>query len=86
MTDHCLVAIDLGTQSLRVSVLDVEGVHLWSWQRPVATSGGGERQEQDPAEWRELLLDGLAAASATGLVPEAIRQRSARGMDSSRRR
>lgn len=67
-----ILAIDLGTQSLRVTVLDLEGRRLWSWQRPVATMSDGERQEQDAGQWRALLMAGLREASAAGIVPDAI--------------
>lgn len=72
MSSRCLIAVDLGTQSLRVSVLGLDGARLWSRQRPVFTTSDGERQEQDPLRWRDDLLSGLTAAASAGFVPDAI--------------
>ena len=72
MSPRALIAIDLGTQSLRVSAIDLEGRRLWSRQQPVATFGDGARQEQDAAAWRSEMLAGLAEAAQAGIVPAAI--------------
>lgn len=72
MSTPPILAIDLGTQSLRVTAVDVEGHRLWSRQRSVGTTVDGHRQEQDAGQWRELLLDGLGAAAAAGIVPGVI--------------
>ncbi|CAH1689049.1 Xylulose kinase [Hyphomicrobiales bacterium] len=66
------VAIDLGTQSLRVSALSATGERLMFWQRPIATVIQGERYEQDSREWEECLLAGLDATAQAGIVPAAI--------------
>lgn len=72
MTDRAVLAIDLGTQSLRLSLIDLAGRRLWSHQRPVATLLDGDRQEQDVAAWRNELMIGLQAAADTNHVPAAI--------------
>ena len=71
MTRHVL-AVDLGTQSLRLSLVPVDGLDVWSWSHPIDSRIAGEAFEQDPAQWRTCLRDGLAAAAATGIVPDAI--------------
>src|SRR5690606_23493796 len=68
VSPRALIAIDLGTQSLRVSAIDLEGRRLWSRQQPVATFGDGARQEQDAAAWRSEMLAGLAEAAQAGIV------------------
>lgn len=72
MSAQTVLAIDLGTQSLRVAVMDLDGRRLWSRQRPIDTRDDGERQEQDVAQWRAELMDGLEEAAGAGYVPDAI--------------
>lgn len=72
MTAPLVLAIDLGTQSMRVTALDARGERRFGWQRPVATRIAGPCQEQDSAEWAALLHEGLAAAAEAGIVPAAI--------------
>lgn len=67
-----LLAIDLGTQSLRLNAYDAEGRCPWSWAAPVDSMIDGDRFEQSPAQWALLLGQGLAAAQAAGLDPTAI--------------
>jgi sugar (pentulose or hexulose) kinase len=67
-----VLAIDLGTQSLRVTAVESDGTLAWHWSRPVASSRRGAIDEQDPAEWQTLLEAGLDAASAEGVQPAAI--------------
>lgn len=67
-----VLAIDLGTQSLRVSVVETSGARLWSWSRPVDSIVDGALNEQDPRQWDDLLLAGIDAAAAAGFVPDAI--------------
>lgn len=67
-----LLAIDLGTQSLRVSALRSDGERLWSWSAPVDSEVDGERVEQSPAQWQALLHAGLQAAHGAGVRPDAI--------------
>lgn len=72
MNGRTILAIDLGTQSLRVTLLDLDGKRLWSWQRPVSTSSDGRRQEQDTTEWLALLHQGLQSAAAACPPPALI--------------
>lgn len=67
-----IVAIDLGTQSLRVSAVVGDGSRRFAWQRPVTTIADGIRQEQDPAEWQALLDAGLSAAAKDGVIPDVV--------------
>jgi sugar (pentulose or hexulose) kinase len=72
MSEPLVLAIDLGTQSLRVTAMGLDGRRHWSLQRPVETSGDGTRQEQDANAWRALLLGGLREAAVAGIVPTVI--------------
>lgn len=72
MSEQLVLAIDLGTQSLRVTAIDTDGRRCWSVQRPVATFADGIRQEQDAGQWRDLLLQGLHEAANAGVVPAVI--------------
>jgi xylulokinase len=67
-----VLAVDLGTQSLRLSAVTRDGGRPWSWSRPVETRTDGAVSEQDPAIWDALLRDGLADAAASGVRPVAI--------------
>lgn len=67
-----ILAVDLGTQSLRLSALDRDGRTHWRWARPVASFIDGARNEQDPAEWASLLDEALIEAGQAGLRPAAI--------------
>ncbi len=67
-----ILAVDLGTQSLRVSAVSTDGKTLWRWSRPVASSIDGPRSEQDPAEWSTLLDEALAEAGRSGVRPAAV--------------
>ena len=67
-----ILAIDLGTQSLRVTAITTDGQHLWHWQRPVTSLVDGEANEQDPDEWARLLEDALAEAGRAGIKPHAV--------------
>ena len=72
MSEPLILAIDLGTQSLRVTAIGTDGRRHWSVQRPVDTTTDGVRQEQDARQWRDLLLAGLGEAAALGIVPAVI--------------
>lgn len=67
-----VLAVDLGTQSLRISALRTDGARLWTWSAAVSSSVDDARVEQDPAQWEALLLDGLQAAHAAGVRPDAL--------------
>jgi xylulokinase len=72
MSDPVIIAIDLGTQSLRVSAIGLDGRRHWNVQRPVAMGNDGIRQEQDARQWRDLLLTGLREVAEAGFVPAVI--------------
>jgi xylulokinase len=67
-----VLAVDLGTQSLRVSAVAADGSTLWRWSRPVASVIDGARYEQDPAEWAALLDEAMAEAGKAGVRPGAV--------------
>ena len=67
-----ILAIDLGTQSLRVTALAGDGARVWSWASPVTSQIEGERFEQSPAEWRDLLETALTEARRSGIRPDAV--------------
>jgi len=71
-TTHCLLAIDLGTQSLRVSALASTGERLWGWARPVESRIEGDVFEQSTQQWQALLDEALADAGRAGIRPDAI--------------
>lgn len=66
------LAIDLGTQSLRVSLIDSLGTHLWHWAHPVSSLVDGPVFEQSPKGWADLLEEALSALGRTGLRPDAL--------------
>lgn len=72
MSEAPILAIDLGTQSLRLTAVAADGSRLWSWSQAIATSRHGGIEEQDPAEWQDLLEQGLVEAAAHGIEPAAI--------------
>ncbi len=72
MTAKTVLAIDLGTQSLRISALRTDGTRLWNWSAPVESQVHGDSVEQSPAQWSTLLQAGLQAAHAAGLQPDAV--------------
>ena len=67
-----ILAIDLGTQSLRVTAVAGGGDVVWRWSRPVSTHTAGEVSEQDPGDWADLLDTALAEAGRAGLRPDAV--------------
>ena len=67
-----LLAVDLGTQSLRLTAYDASGGRAWSWSAPVDSQIGGDVFEQSPAQWAALLLHGLSAAQQAGVRPTAM--------------
>lgn len=69
---HTILAIDLGTQSLRVSALDTTGQRLWSWSAPVDSHLDGEVFEQSTTQWARLLENALDEAQRAGVKPDAI--------------
>jgi len=67
-----ILAIDLGTQSLRVSALDTSGLRLWSWSGPVDSKVDGDVFEQFTGQWASLLDTALNEAERAGIRPDAI--------------
>jgi sugar (pentulose or hexulose) kinase len=67
-----ILAVDLGTQSLRVSAVAADGATLWRWSKPVTSFIDGARNEQDPAEWSALVEEALAEAGRAGVRPAAV--------------
>jgi xylulokinase len=70
--DRTILAVDLGTQSLRVFALCTDGRRLWSWSAPVESDVDGARFEQAPEQWARLLADALAEAGRAGIRPDAV--------------
>ncbi len=67
-----ILAVDLGTQSLRVTAVASNGEVVWRWSRPVSTRTAGDVSEQDPADWADLLDTALTEAGRAGLRPDAV--------------
>ncbi|CAN1537394.1 XylB Sugar (pentulose and hexulose) kinases [Burkholderiaceae bacterium] len=67
-----ILAVDLGTQSLRVSALDTSGNRMWSWSAPVDSHLDGEIFEQNTVQWASLLKSALIEAQRAGIRPDAI--------------
>src|SRR5690606_16332858 len=68
--DHQLVvAVDLGTSSLKLGVATVTGRLVWREQHPVATRREGRAATQDAEAWWRTICDALRARIADGTVP-----------------
>jgi sugar (pentulose or hexulose) kinase len=65
------VGVDLGTQSVRVTVVDSSGAQIAAASRPLHGSRDGIHHTQDPQEW--LRQTRAAAAEAIGGLPAAMR-------------
>lgn len=73
----CIAVVDVGTTSIRVSLIDGQGETMAVHRRPNAPSfGPGGSAEQDPATWPtivlELLREATDDASARGEAIEAV--------------
>jgi xylulokinase len=70
MAADLILAIDLGTTTIKLAVLGPEGqlVQAWSRAHPTARPGPG-LAEQDPALWMALIDEGLAEIAELGLGP-----------------
>ena len=79
MTGELILLIDLGTQSLRATVLNRIGTRVFSKSLPVSTRRQGASQEQDPMEWRAGMLGLLAAVGAEKDLAGCIRAIAACG-------
>ena len=67
-----LLAVDLGTQSLRLAAYDSAGRRRWAWSAPVDSHIEGDVFEQSPEQWESLLLQGLGEAQRAGVRPVAL--------------
>ena len=70
--DAAWVGIDLGTQSVRVLVVDDDGRTLGAAVRPLTSSRDDVRHEQDPDRWWDALAAACSEALA-GTAREAVR-------------
>lgn len=70
--ERTILAVDLGTQSLRVSAIGSNGARLWAWSAPVQSDVGNIHFEQSAMQWRELLDQALSEAARAGVKPDAI--------------
>jgi xylulokinase len=62
MAGPFLIGIDVGTTSVKAALLDAEGNLHGRWSAPVATvRPGPDRAEQNPQDWINATLAGLAA-------------------------
>ena len=65
MTDSPIsIGVDLGTQSVKVLAVDLDGTVLAEASRPLTSRRDGVRHEQDPHEWLAATADATAEAIA----------------------
>jgi len=67
-----LLAIDLGTQSMRLTAFNRTGQKQWNWSALVESHIQGDVFEQSTEQWGTLLLQGLCEARLAGIRPKAI--------------
>jgi xylulokinase len=72
MSNADLLAIDLGTQSIRLTAFDRTGQKQWNWSALVDSHIQGDIFEQSTEQWGTLLLQGLCEARLAGIRPKAI--------------
>lgn len=72
MSDPLWVGVDLGTQSVRVSVISTAGELLASSSAALTSHRSVERHEQDPEQWWTATRKCLATATSQLAHPEAI--------------
>ena len=72
MSNADLLAIDLGTQSIRLTAFDRSGQKQWNWSALVDSQIHGDIFEQSTEQWGTLLLQGLCEARLAGIRPKAI--------------
>ena len=64
MAGPFLIGVDVGTTSVKAALLDAEGRLHGRWSSPVATARTGpDLAEQNPQDWVNATLAGLAAAA-----------------------
>lgn len=71
--DSLFVGLDLGTQSVKVSVVDRHGVVVAAASAPLVSDRRGGRHEQDPHSWVARSRDALSEALASLPVSEVAR-------------
>src|SRR5699024_8670361 len=62
MTEHLFVGVDLGTQSVKVRVVDYRGTTLSHAAGPLTSNRSETRHEQDPHQWISATGDAVGAA------------------------
>ncbi len=67
-----ILAVDLGTQSLRFSIVAADGSKPWTWSCAISTRTKGDISEQDPAAWDDALREGFAQAKRAGVRFDAV--------------
>jgi xylulokinase len=67
-----ILAVDLGTQSLRFSIVAADGSKPWTWACAVSTRTQGDISEQDSAAWDAGLREGFAQAKRAGARFDAV--------------
>jgi len=72
MSNADLLAIDLGTQSIRLTAFDRSGQKHWNWSALVDSQIQGDIFEQSTEQWGTLLLQGLCEVRLAGIRPKAI--------------
>jgi xylulokinase len=72
MAGPFLIGIDVGTTSVKAALLDAEGNLHARWSATVATARPGpDRAEQNPRDWVNATLEGLAAVMGGAACPIA---------------
>ena len=67
-----ILAVDLGTQSLRFSIVAADGSKPWTWSCAISTRTQGDISEQDSTAWDESLREGFAQAKRAGAKFDAV--------------
>lgn len=67
-----ILAVDLGTQSLRFSIVAADGSKTWTWSCAISTRTQGDISEQDSTAWDESLREGFAQAKRAGAKFDAV--------------
>lgn len=62
MTGHLYVGVDLGTQSVKVSIADTDGSVTAAASRPLSSIREGARHEQRPQEWLSATMSAMGSA------------------------
>lgn len=73
MSDPLFVGVDLGTQSVKVCIVDGSGEVVARASRPLVSTRSGVRHEQDPTDWITGTRGALGGAIAALAPTEARR-------------